>query len=112
VWPAFAVTAVVPLWAHVLLSPCVDDIAPAFDYLGIALITTAVPHLVLIVLAVNDAARVVIGDVDTRPRRWLFLLTAVVPGLGLVLPFGLVTTIGLFLLWAVRREVRHVACEM
>ncbi len=109
VWPAFSIAVVVPLWAHVAMADYAGMIAPGLDYFLIAALFTAMAHLRLVFVVVDDCARVVIGDVEHGAHWKLFVVAAIVPGISMVLPTLLVLGIGLPLLLALRRDVRRVA---
>jgi hypothetical protein len=107
-WLAFVTTVVVPLIGHVYVIAAVGEEHFWSQYLGVAVMMTSMPHLMLLRTTMRNASRVLDGELVPEHRA-PFIIASVVPGLLLVVPTVLTLGIGLPLLQALRRDAHRVA---
>lgn len=106
-WPAFVTTVVVPLIGHVFVLAAVGEAHLWSQYLGLAIMMTSLPHLILLRTAMRDASRALDGE-PVPEHRAPFIIASVVPGLLLVVPTVLTLGIGLPLLRMLRRDAQRM----
>ncbi len=105
VWPAAASAIVLPMWAHQLAFQwaVVSDVAEFYP--TVAVVTTGVAHVALVVLIVGAARRWCGCDFTTRPQVIVLVVAAIVPGVALVVP----TVLVLLLSWGIHHGLRRWA---
>lgn len=103
VWPAVAITIVVPLWLHVFFIAVFtnDSLLPMYE---LAVLSTVPPWLALIVTAADGAVRAD-GDIT---RAWPVLLTTIIPLLFFIVPGVCVAYVSLLLLHGLVRWRQRV----
>lgn len=107
VWPAVAMTVVVPLWLHAFFIGVFanDSLLAMYE---LAVLSTVPPWLALIVTAADGATRAD-GDIT---RAWPVVLTTVIPLLFFIVPGLFVALTSLLLLHGLRRwQLRVLARE-
>lgn len=110
-WPAVAMTVVVPLWLHVFFNAVFtnDSLLPMYE---LAVLSTAPPWLALIATAADAATR---PDGDIK-RAWPLAVATVIPLLFFIVPGVCVALVSVLLLHGLRRWQQRVlareACAM